>query len=316
MNIPADIEDDLVAIHNKLRKERQSHYYDDVYHAATYILVVPFVTYQRRVLSSEDPGSHPYIHRGQRNSDWLVAPNIMRLPRGETGIVSKDLVRARLRRTGAFVKRLRQKRLDLDERHAAAIAQHYSNAAKSHTWLIDMTSDPFVALWFASLGGEEGDLGNRGINLSCRVEQHCRYPRQSSWSGPASLSRQCTEARDRNNNTSRPDQAASFAHKIETLCDSASLASRIRFPTGTSARIRAAEKAIKVFNGEYGRLLDRDIGRPRARALGSLRRQSRERRADHVQSQLFWNLGQRTVGGAIVPAAWRPIELLDFFEMF
>jgi len=32
----------------------------------------------------------------------------------------------------------------------------------------------------------------------------------------------------------RPDQAASFSHKIETLRDSASLASRIRFPTGTS----------------------------------------------------------------------------------
>src|SRR3984957_1665493 len=31
----------------------------------------------------------------------------------------------------------------------------------------------------------------------------------------------------------RPDQAASFSHKIETLRDSASLASRIRFPTGT-----------------------------------------------------------------------------------
>jgi hypothetical protein len=93
MNIPADIEDDLVAIHSKLRKERQSHYYDDVYHAATYILVVPFVTYQRRVLSSEDPGSHPYIHRGQRNSDWLVAPNIMRLPRGRN--------RDRLKRLGS-----------------------------------------------------------------------------------------------------------------------------------------------------------------------------------------------------------------------
>src|SRR3984957_109875 len=33
----------------------------------------------------------------------------------------------------------------------------------------------------------------------------------------------------------RPDQAASFAHKIETLRDSASLACRIRFPTGTRA---------------------------------------------------------------------------------
>ena len=35
----------------------------------------------------------------------------------------------------------------------------------------------------------------------------------------------------------RPDHAASFSHKAETLRDSASLASRIRFPTGTGARI-------------------------------------------------------------------------------
>jgi hypothetical protein len=32
----------------------------------------------------------------------------------------------------------------------------------------------------------------------------------------------------------RPDHAASFSHKAETLRDSASLASRIRFPTGTT----------------------------------------------------------------------------------
>src|ERR1700757_2187831 len=31
----------------------------------------------------------------------------------------------------------------------------------------------------------------------------------------------------------RPDQAASFSHKAEALRDSASAASRIRFPTGT-----------------------------------------------------------------------------------
>jgi hypothetical protein len=34
----------------------------------------------------------------------------------------------------------------------------------------------------------------------------------------------------------RPDHAASFSHKTETLRDSASLASRIRFPTGTDSR--------------------------------------------------------------------------------
>jgi hypothetical protein len=32
----------------------------------------------------------------------------------------------------------------------------------------------------------------------------------------------------------QPDQAASFSHKAEALRDSASVASRIRFPTGTT----------------------------------------------------------------------------------
>jgi hypothetical protein len=158
IDVPPDIENDLVEIHWRLRTERP-HCYDDVYHAATYILVIPLVTYQPRTLTPEDPSSHPYIHRGQRNADWRVSPNIMRLSPGDPAPISHDLVRSRLRRTGAFAQRLRQMRRDLDERHAAAVAQHYSSSAKIHTWLIDMTSDPFVALWFASLGAEAGQVG-------------------------------------------------------------------------------------------------------------------------------------------------------------
>src|SRR5258708_40360859 len=43
----------------------------------------------------------------------------------------------------------------------------------------------------------------------------------------------------------RPDQAASFSHKIETLRDSASLASRIRFPTGTTKLV--AQSALQRY---------------------------------------------------------------------
>jgi hypothetical protein len=158
IDVPSDIENDLVEIHRRLRTERLN-CYDDVYHAATYILVIPLVTYQPRTLTSENPASHPYIHRGQRNTDWRVSPNIMRLKPGDPTPISNDLIRSRLQRTGAFVQRLRKMRPDLDERHAAAVAQHYSSSAKIHTWLIDMTSDPFVALWFASLGAEAGQIG-------------------------------------------------------------------------------------------------------------------------------------------------------------
>ena len=40
-----------------------------------------------------------------------------------------------------------------------AIAQHYSSPAQLHTWLVDVTSNPFAALYFASSGAENGDIG-------------------------------------------------------------------------------------------------------------------------------------------------------------
>src|SRR5712691_5704796 len=105
VDVPPDIENDLVAVQERLREERPSPHYEDVYHAATYILFIPLVTYTPRALASEDPSLHPYIHRGQRNNQWPVSPNTLRLNPGEAGPVLLDLVRARLRRTGAFVHR-------------------------------------------------------------------------------------------------------------------------------------------------------------------------------------------------------------------
>jgi hypothetical protein len=50
----------------------------------------------------------------------------------------------------------------------------------------------------------------------------------------------------------RPDQAASFSHKTETLRDSASLASRIGFPTGTAGILydvcRGAATIVRITN--------------------------------------------------------------------
>ena len=74
-------------------------------------------------------------------------------------VLTERIIRERLRRTGAFVQRLRQTRPDLDELRAVAIAQHYSSPAQLHTWLVDVTSNPFAALYFASSGAENGDIG-------------------------------------------------------------------------------------------------------------------------------------------------------------
>jgi hypothetical protein len=53
----------------------------------------------------------------------------------------------------------------------------------------------------------------------------------------------------------RPDHAASLSHKTETLRDSASLASRIRFPTGTGA----ARRASPLVSNGYLVNLERDM---------------------------------------------------------
>jgi hypothetical protein len=52
----------------------------------------------------------------------------------------------------------------------------------------------------------------------------------------------------------RPDQAANFSHKAEALRDSASLASRIRFPTGTAGGPTALSRHFILGKSEMTRL--------------------------------------------------------------
>jgi hypothetical protein len=49
--------------------------------------------------------------------------------------------------------------LTLDDDQVIAVAQHYSKELGVATWLLDVTYDPRVALFFASDGGREGDIG-------------------------------------------------------------------------------------------------------------------------------------------------------------
>ena len=64
----------------------------------------------------------------------------------------------------------------------------------------------------------------------------------------------------------QPDQAASFSHKAEALRNSASVASRIRFPTGTvtGSRCRISQRAV-------ARALARPLSARRLDCLSSLR---------------------------------------------
>jgi hypothetical protein len=47
----------------------------------------------------------------------------------------------------------------ISEEQAVAVAQHYSTELNVATWLLDLTYDPRVALFFASDGGVAGDIG-------------------------------------------------------------------------------------------------------------------------------------------------------------
>jgi len=98
----------------------------------------------------------------------------------------------------------------------------------------------------------------------------------------------------------RPDQAASFSHKIETLRDSASLASRLRFPTGTTKGL-----SLRRMPSQYVNLMpeDQDLGcqrrsRPEQpdqhrpnKAAGFLHRTERLRDSASVVSPIEFTTG-------------------------
>lgn len=97
------------------------------------------------------------IYRGQRCSEWRVIPSLFRPARDRT--VSD--IGTRWAKTRAFMALLRSHLPELSEEQCLAVAQHYSadDEAGTPTQLIDVTWEPLVALFFASLHGVSGDLG-------------------------------------------------------------------------------------------------------------------------------------------------------------
>lgn len=89
------------------------------------------------------------LYRGQRDATWETVPSFFRSAE-QSSMLSK---------LGTAVARIRTAKPELSEEQALAIAQHYSKELKVATWLLDVTYDPSVALFFASYGGVTGDLG-------------------------------------------------------------------------------------------------------------------------------------------------------------
>jgi hypothetical protein len=117
---------------------------EDVYHAAIYLESAP------------EYWSYPqYTYRGQRKREWPLLPALFRAPNGRGSLTSEEY-NLRLNRVAAFSEAIEaQYPGKFNEDQCIAIGQHYG----VESWLLDLTSDPWVALFFGSDHGETGDIG-------------------------------------------------------------------------------------------------------------------------------------------------------------
>lgn len=103
-------------------------------------------------------GNHVYGFRGTRNAAWPLTPSIQRGVPSDPEVKQKELAR-RYHLLALFCEAMRmflsRAGFDGQETTCMAIAQHYGVPSP----LCDLTWSPWVALFFASHGGQVGDLG-------------------------------------------------------------------------------------------------------------------------------------------------------------
>ena len=95
-------------------------------------------------------GNEPLrVFRGQTRREWHLEPSIAR---GTEISVPEELSRLE-----ALIDALRAEKFpDYQDIHLIAIAQHYADVANVKTWLLDVTLDPFIGLFFASCNNTGG----------------------------------------------------------------------------------------------------------------------------------------------------------------
>ncbi|MBD3361775.1 FRG domain-containing protein [Candidatus Woesearchaeota archaeon] len=118
---------------------------EDVYQAALHMIGTSYWE-----IDTIPPKLH--VYRGQRKDTWPITPTLLRNNPPQTEI-KKDLDRL-----ACFCGVLKSHKCYALNQYPA-IAQHYSSEAKVKTWLVDFTYNPWVALFFASLNGQNNDLG-------------------------------------------------------------------------------------------------------------------------------------------------------------
>jgi hypothetical protein len=135
-----------------IENAREADIFDDVYHAAVHIKVF----LDRDIMDG---------HSGER---WLYRGENREYPATEARLHRIGDLSGRkkaIKKLTRFVDEAIEHWKWLTERQAIAIAQHYGNeeGVGLSTWLLDMTRDPYVALFFASLNGKDGDIGRVAV---------------------------------------------------------------------------------------------------------------------------------------------------------
>lgn len=118
----------------------------DAYEAA--LFMYKRAQYRRGLLEETRPES-PYYYRGLSDEAYSLTPTIFR---GEGGDIQAELDRL------SSLVRFLEAELGVSEPEAVAIAQHYHDEAGVGTWLLDVTSNPLVALFHATTNDKGADI--------------------------------------------------------------------------------------------------------------------------------------------------------------
>jgi hypothetical protein len=104
-------------------------------------------------------GRPRWFYRGQRNHCWDTVPKLMRSIGNDAGAGCEAVLEQRVQKVRSIVARIMRAGLAKDDFEATAIAQHYSSELGIGTWLLDVTTSPGIALFFASDGSNAGEIG-------------------------------------------------------------------------------------------------------------------------------------------------------------
>lgn len=118
------------------------------------------------MLISESGDRDEWYYRGQRSTDWSIRPSLFR---SRVDDIDKEI-----EKLSSLVRYL-QSELQVSQEDALAIAKHYSGLLEDtrvRSWLLDITSNPLIACFFASHNSEADDIGQVYLFKSYEMERY------------------------------------------------------------------------------------------------------------------------------------------------